>query len=365
MKILHITKYFNSHGGIEALTRSICDQLIKKYRKIDVLSFSNKLDKKIKEKNKIKIINCKTNFNFRSTPISVQMFNFLNYEIDKYDLVHITVPNPWPTILLSLLNKKPKNIIVSWGSDIIDQKFLKKIFIPFQNNLLKNAKQILCLSKNYVNHSNDLKKFKNKIVIIPPIIKSINFKKKYTKKKTKISILSVGRLVPYKGFEQLVETAMSLPDNFTFNIIGEGPLKDDLQRKITENNLSKKVKLHANVNDKRKNKFFKNADIFCFPSNTRAESFGIALLEAINYSLPVIVSNNKGSGMQDMIVDNYNGYSFKNNSVLDLKKKILKLANDKKKLKLFSVNSKKLFNNRFADKKIKNKIFKIYNKFQK
>ena len=46
-------------------------------------------------------------------------------------------------------------------------------------------------------------------------------------------------------------------------------------------------------------------------SNTRAESFGISILEAISCGLPLVISNVKGSGMNDMIVNNVNGLKFK------------------------------------------------------
>ena len=45
-------------------------------------------------------------------------------------------------------------------------------------------------------------------------------------------------------------------------------------------------------------------------STSRAESFGISILEAISNSLPLIISRVKGSGMNDMIINKFNGYKF-------------------------------------------------------
>ena len=358
MKILHITKYFDNFGGIETLTRSICNQLSKKYKKIDILSFSINRKKNYIIKNKYRIINCYSNFVLRSTPFSFGMIKFLKSNVSKYDIVHITIPNPWPTILIALLSGKIKVLYVSWGSDIVKQKLLKIFFNFFQRKLLKKAKKIICLSQNYVNYSQDLKNFKNKILIVPPVIKSI--KKENKKKSNKIRILSVGRLVSYKGYKCLIDAASILPKNYTFNLIGDGPEKNMLKKYIDNLKLNNRFFIHTNTNENKKNNFLKNSDLFCFTSNTRAESFGISLLEAINYSLPVVVSDNKGSGMQDMIVDGYNGYNFKNNSPEDLKNKILKATKSKKKLLILSKNSKKLFKKRFDNIKIKNKILEIY-----
>ena len=95
-------------------------------------------------------------------------------------------------------------------------------------------------------------------------------------------------------------------------------------------------------------------------STSRAESFGIAILEAISCGLPLVISNINGSGMNDMIVNNFNGYKFKNFSSIDCAKKIVNICNNNNKLNHFSKNSLKLFSKKFAYKKIEKKLYRIY-----
>ena len=78
----------------------------------------------------------------------------------------------------------------------------------------------------------------------------------------------------------------------------------------------------------KKKKYFilNKSDIFLMCSNSRAESFGIVILEAISIGLPLIISNVKGSGMKDMIINNFNGLIFKTNSYKDCANKIIKLT---------------------------------------
>ena len=102
------------------------------------------------------------------------------------------------------------------------------------------------------------------------------------------------------------------------------------------------------------------SDIFLACSKSRAESFGIAILEAISLGMPLIISKVNGSGMNDMIINKYNGYFFRNNSATDCSKKIKKISNNINKLRLFSLNSKKIFNKKFNEKKTKQKLDKIY-----
>lgn len=360
MRILHITKFSNrNYGGIESLTSSICNNLPKKYS-IDICSFSkNKIKKILVKKNyNIKNIIFPTNFNLFSAPISFKMLFFLRERIKDYKIIHLYLPNPWAIIIVLLLKKKFQKIIVSWGSDIINQKFLKFFFIHFQNRILEKASNIIILSKKYSNYSTDLKKFQKKLILIPPLIK--NVKNIYKVNNAKIKILAIGRLVSYKNYKILIKSMLLLPKKFELNIIGTGPLYFDLKKDIAHYRLNKRVKIHHNINELSKIKFLKKSQIFCMSSNTRAESFGISLLEAINYSLPVIVSNVRGSGMNDMLINNVNGFKFKNNDYKDIAKKIIAISENKKRLMVFSKNSKKIFNENFNFLDSKKKLLTLY-----
>src|SRR5207247_6436644 len=59
-------------------------------------------------------------------------------------------------------------------------------------------------------------------------------------------IVSIGRLVAFKGFDYLIDACGELTRpglDFTCEIIGDGPLRDDLQAKIERLKLSPRVKL--------------------------------------------------------------------------------------------------------------------------
>ena len=358
MRVLYITKYFPPEpGGIETLSKSLCDFYSQKNITVEVCAFS-KHKTYIHNFKKYKVNFFKQDFEFFSTPFSLKMFFFVLKNSLKFDYIHIITPNPWPTFFISFI--KTNNIIISWGSDIINQKILKFFFKKFQNSLLKKAKKIICLSKNYLNHSEDLKKFKSKIIIIPPLI-SINSKKKiYNLNKKKINVISLGRLVEYKGHDIAIDAFGLLPKNYFLTIIGSGKLYESLSNRIKNLNIGKRVKILNKINDKKKHSLLKSSDIFLICSKSRAESFGIAILEALSYSLPVVVSNVKGSGMMDMVLNNNNGFLFNTNSYKDCAKKIKKLSLQKKKLIKFSLNSNKLFNKNFSKKIIENKMKKIY-----
>ena len=94
-------------------------------------------------------------------------------------------------------------------------------------------------------------------------------------------------------------------------------------------------------------------------SDNRAESFGLAILEAISAGLPIVIPFVKGSGMNDMVVNGSNGYKFKLNSPQDCSEKIKKIIINKKIVK-FSKNSLNIYKKNFHPNKIYKKLDKIY-----
>jgi len=174
-------------------------------------------------------------------------------------------------------------------------------------------------------------------------------------------VLSIGRFVYYKGFEYLIESARILKnkkiDNIAFIIIGYGELYNKLKQKIEDYKLSNNVFLLNNI--KNVNIFLKNCDIFCLPSIERTEAFGLVLLEALYYGKPLITTNVYGSGMSYINKNGLTGFVVKARDAKEIAKAILKLANNKKLYKKFSLNASKRFNE-FRIDSIGDKIIKLY-----
>lgn len=68
------------------------------------------------------------------------------------------------------------------------------------------------------------------------------------------------------------------------------------------------VTLVANPNEQLKTTLYSAVDAFVSPANSFQESFGISLLEAMAYSLPVVASN--WNGYRDIVLDGQTGFLF-------------------------------------------------------
>ena len=100
-------------------------------------------------------------------------------------------------------------------------------------------------------------------------------------------ILAVGRLVPEKGFDRLIEAwariAREAPGWQVF-IVGDGPLRDDLIRQAHDAGVGDSVHVLPAVANIAQH--YAQASIYCLPS--RRESFGLVLIETKAYAVPVV-----------------------------------------------------------------------------
>lgn len=109
----------------------------------------------------------------------------------------------------------------------------------------------------------------------------------YQKRANTKIVLAVGRLTYQKGFDLLLESWLEVnrakPD-WKLKIVGEGKNREELTDFVEKNELSKSVELAGNTKDM--SKYYEEAEIFCLSS--RFEGFGMVLIEALAFGLPVV-----------------------------------------------------------------------------
>ncbi|MDN5379204.1 glycosyltransferase [Thermodesulfobacterium sp.] len=185
-------------------------------------------------------------------------------------------------------------------------------------------------------------------------LKYENIKDKLNGKKV---VLSIGRFVEYKGFEYLVESAKYFKENTILVIVGTGPLFGKIEEMIKRENLNDKVILTGKV--KNINSFLSKCDVFCLPSISRNEAFGLVLVEALYFGKPLVTTNVEGSGMNFVNIDNFTGFVVEPRNPKALAEAINKILSDEDLYKILSQNAKKRFNE-FKIEAIGDKIINLY-----
>ena len=243
-----------------------------------------------------------------------------------------------PSLLVAKILRK-KFVLKIVGDAAWEQKkeYLRKI----QEYVVKQAHKIITPSYYVKKMVMDWGVKTDKIEVIynaPEVAPQLGISKDEAKKKIGIAgdiILSIGRLAPWKGFDDLIAI---MPDllkenpNFQLVIVGEG--KDKLEA-------ADRVKLVGRVPHHQIALYFKAADIFVL--NSGYEGLSHVILEAMQSGVPVVASNIGGN--PELIEDGFNGFLVEYKNREQLKQAILKLWQDKDLQEKFRQNSKEKLKN--------------------
>ena len=181
-----------------------------------------------------------------------------------------------------------------------------------------------------------LRKYREKCTVIPNCIDesrlTITDKRKKRAEeirqinKDKIICFAVGRHVKYKGFKYLIEASRLLDDRFHIIIGGKGPLTEELKTLAVGN---QNIEFPGMISENDLIAYYQAMDIFCFPSITKNEAFGIAIAEAMYFSKPVVTFHIPGSGVNYVNQKDITGLEVENRDVIAFADAIQYLADDK------------------------------------
>ena len=127
------------------------------------------------------------------------------------------------------------------------------------------------------------------------------------------SIVAVGRLVAFKGFEQLIDACAELGRrgvDVICEIIGDGPLRENLQEKINKLSLSSRVTLLGSLSQGGVFEKLQAGDIFALPSVTdrqgASDVFPTVIMEAMSAARPVV--STRLAGIPELVVHEETGF---------------------------------------------------------
>ena len=301
--------------------------------KIDYLK---KKDIKVINLRSSNIINYLPKFGFFQSRLTYILIFFLSvFKLNKilkknkpdYLIVHLITFIP---LFLLIFNKyKTKFILRISGYPKLN--FIRKKFWKFINNKIF---YVTAPTKSTLKSLINEKVFSSsKISYLPdPIlkIKEIQIKKKennFNEKELskKNSLIAIGRLTKQKNFSFLIEAFYEIQkkyDMLNLFILGEGEERKNLEKKISDLNLSKKIFLvgyKKNIYD-----YLKNSKIFVLSSLW--EDPGFVILEA-GYLNKIIFSSDCPNGPIEILNAGKNGFLYKSNSIKSFVENFGKLIN--------------------------------------
>lgn len=253
-------------------------------------------------------------------------------------------------------------LIFSHGTDIVraTENRWKRFWLEY---IIKHSEQVITNSKSL--NSRMLESVsgvaKDKTTVLYPCPED---KFKQTPNKTKIEelkdrlgisgkkvILTVSRLIKGKGLEYLTKILSNILQNrshLVWVIVGEGPLKDQIQKLIHKYNLQNLVRFIGEVEHNKLPIYYHMSDLFVLlphPYQGKEEGLGLVFLEAAAAGLPVVAGDS--GGVKEAVVDGETGYvvdTFQDSAV---KEAIIKLIKNDELAKQMGLAAKDRIKSKF------------------
>lgn len=363
MRILQFGKHYPpAIGGMENVIYNLTTGLNKRGLRCDVLCSNIERMQVMEQHDGFTIQRAKSYGTLSSMSLAPGIIRLLSKINRQYDVIHFHHPDPMSAFALWLVRPKCK-LIVHWHLDIIKQKVAYFFYRPIEKWLLRRADRIIVTSPNYLESSVPLRLFKSKCTVVPigipqvpksPVDRQNELRKDYS---GKFITFALGRFTEYKGFDQLIKAATYLPDNHLVLIGGDGHLRRRFEEMIETRRLTDKVKLLGRIPDSEVVDYYSLCDVFCLPSVSRNEAFGIVMLEAMSLGKTVIATNIPGSGTSWVNTDKVTGINVEPRNPEALANAIKLIADNPSAKDAYARGAKKRFDHRFlVDRMIESTI---------
>lgn len=178
------------------------------------------------------------------------------------------------------------------------------------------------------------------------------------------NLLFLSNLIESKGVYVLLDACKILKDKgykFCCNFVGsesEEITKDIFEKEVAKRGLDKTIAYHGPQYGKDKEKFFETANIFVHP--TKNDAFPLVLLEAMQYKLPIVTTDE--GAIADIVTPLANGLITISPTPEELSKNIARLLDDNNLRTILGENGYKKFKEKFTIKQFEKEITKIVKK---
>ena len=300
MKILHVGKYYPPFlGGMETVLENQVLGLLEAGQEVAVLVAGTEAGERrnlvasgpgtatLTRLARLGVLN--------SQPLTPGLFSALRRLLVEFrpDVVHLHLPNPllaaaWlaQPLLNPSLTLPP--LAVWHHADITRQRWGRMLVGPVNRRCLAAAGGISVAAPGLAAGSRDLARHLDRVQTIPFGIPAAPWDR--VRSDFSGPFLFIGRLVPYKGLEVLLQAMAELPAG-ELVLVGDGPLRGKLANRIVELGLQARVRLAGRLERPRVLELMGEARGLVLPSLDCSETFGLVQLEAMAAGLPVIASD--------------------------------------------------------------------------
>lgn len=371
MNILNIYKtYFpDPPGGLQEAIRQICLTTSRVGIKNTIFTLTPNLDQRIIEFPEAKVVREKSWWAPASCdisgPASLKTYGEL---IKRTDVIHFFYPWPYADLLNLLVpSKKPK--VLTYISDVVQQKFLNKLYAPLMWRTLHQMDVIVANCEAYAQTSPILShpSIRNKVRVIPLGIDESSYPTaNQLIPSTPYQLASLNSGEPYflfigvhryyKGLHTLIKASVNC--NAKVLIAGSGPKTMELKNLANQIGASNVIFL-GQVSDIEKMSLIAGCRALILPSHLRSEAYGMVLVEASIMGKPMI-SCEIGTGTSFINLDGETGIVIPPESEEKLAESMQLLLNDAGLAARMGSLARKRYEENFSGIVLGNKYAKLF-----
>ncbi len=354
MNILIVTGIFPpDHGGPASYVPYIANALIERSHDVTVITLSEKLK-------------CKITYNFSLERIERNIFWPLRViktifrvyvAAKKADVVYLNGLVLEGILACKFLSNKP--VVIKVVGDLIWEKARNKgktslsldqfqqSKLPMNLSLLRALQSFYMRFADYLivpsNYLGNLVKFwgvkSDRILLVYNAVKSqpVSLKSSTTKK---FDLVTVARLVPWKGVAELMEIAGEL--GLSLLVVGDGPMRGELEEIVSKTKAE--VVFMGNIPKSQVPQAIMQAKLFVL--NSSYEGLPHIVLEAKLTRTPVMATN--AGGTRETINHNFDGWLVSVGDKTELKMSISKVISNQKLIDKIALNGFKQVSRDFS-----------------
>ncbi len=356
MHFVHILSYTWENGGASKVVYDLAKFQIENGDSVTIITMDLSGHRRYKDIEGVRFIPIKEHFLSKVLPLfSTQLWNILRDKNQQFDVIHLHGLWNYTLLAAHLLKLHHKCIVTVHGCahpyTFNGNTFKRSIFsLGFQKDFLKKVKIIHVLHEGErLEVERYLGSKVKSITVIPNGIDVPDLSVKCNQKNNTVLFLS--RLHHKKGLDLLLpafkKTIEQVPDAI---LIIAGPdfgMLDFVQKFIEDNSLQNNIRYIGTIHNQDKVDLLLSSKVFVLPSYS--EGFSIAVLEALVYEIPVVVSSE--TGLSNEIQEMKSGIVAELD-IDSISAGITMLLVDSEKSQIMASNARKLVIERFETSKV-------------
>lgn len=293
VSVVQISTFFSDHGGVE---KSVSDLVsgLKNDHDVRVLCTHNEVKTSREHRDGILVTAVGAPFGIQGRPMAATFPLELGRQ--QCDVAHYHLPFPLAMASHLLAAPKTRLTVATWHHDLVRHARFNKMIQPILESFLDKMDMIIVTAPALIEHTPVLYKRRNKCRVIPLGIEEERFTSTQINSgapsaagSSHADVLFVGRLVYYKGCDVLLKAISKVDARLA--IVGEGPLRGELETLAAELGIADRVQFLGRVSDEHLSQIYRDSSLFVLPSTLPTECFGLVQVEAMLNGKPVINTN--------------------------------------------------------------------------